>query len=181
MPREQVHVFLGHLGVRRSDPDFYKLSVMDHILGSGPGFTSRCSRRLRDEMGLCYSVSAGISSSAGEQPGTFTAYIGTSAENRQKAIDGFLEEIRRIRTEAPSESELQDVKDYLTGSYVFALERNSNLASYAIRARRFGLGYDFVERYPDLVRAISVDDVREAAKRHLHPDNLTVVSAGAST
>ena len=181
MPREQVHVFLGHLGVRRSDPDFYKLSVMDHILGSGPGFTSRCSRRLRDEMGLCYSVSAGISSSAGEEPGTFTAYIGTSAENRQKAIDGFLEEIRRIRTEAPSESELQDVKDYLTGSYVFALERNSNLASYAIRARRFGLGYDFVERYPDLVRAISVDDVREAAERHLHPDNLTVVSAGAST
>ena len=58
---------------------------------------------------------------------------------------------------------------------------SSNLASYAIRARRFGLGYDFVERYPDLVRAISVDDVREAAERHLHPDNLTVVSAGAST
>ena len=68
MPREQVHVFLGHLGVRRSDPDFYELSVMDHILGSGPGFTSRCSRRLRDEMGLCYSVSAGISSSAREHP-----------------------------------------------------------------------------------------------------------------
>jgi zinc protease len=163
------------------DPDFYKLSVMDHILGSGPGFTSRCSRRLRDEMGLCYAVSAGISASADEEPGTFTAYIGASAANRQKAIDGFLEEIRRIRSEAPSEAELQDVKDYLTGSYVFGLERNSNLAGYAIRARKFGLGYDFVERYPDIVRSITVDDVREAAERHLHPDNLTIVSAGAST
>lgn len=180
MPREQVHVFLGHRGIRRTDADFYKLSVMDHILGSGPGFTSRCSRKLRDEMGLCYSVSAGIAGSAGEEPGTFTAYIGTSPEHREKAVDGFLEEIRRIREEPPSLSELQDVKDYLTGSYVFALERNSNLAAYAIRAKRFGLGFDFVERYPDLVRAVSVEDVREVAERHLHPDRLTVVSAGAS-
>ncbi|MFK7740742.1 MAG: M16 family metallopeptidase [Planctomycetota bacterium] len=180
MPREQVHVFLGHAGVRRTDPDFYRLSVMDHILGTGPGFTSRCSRRLRDEQGLCYSVSAGIASSAGEEPGTFTAYIGTSPEHREKAVDGFLEEIRRIREEPPSAVELQDVQDYLTGSFVFALERSSNLAGYAIRARRYQLGFDFIERYPDIVRSITRDDVRAVAEQHLHPDLLTVVSAGAS-
>jgi zinc protease len=180
MPREQVHVFLGHLGIRRTHPDFYVLSVMDHVLGTGPGFTSRCSRKLRDEQGLCYSVSAGITASAGEEPGTFTAYIGTSPEHRQRAIDGFLEEIRRIRQEPVSAQELQDVKDYLTGSFVFGLERNTNLAAYAIRARRFGLGFDYMQRYPDLIRAITVEQVREAAERHLHPDKLVVVSAGAS-
>jgi zinc protease len=180
MPREQVHVFLGHLGIRRTHPDYYVLSVMDHVLGTGPGFTSRCSRKLRDEQGLCYSVSAGITGSAGEEPGTFTAYIGTSPEHRQKAVDGFLEEIRRIRQEPVSAQELQDVKDYLTGSFVFGLERNSNLAAYAIRARRFGLGFDFIQRYPDLVRAITAEQVRETAERHLHPDRLVVISAGAS-
>ena len=180
MAREQVHVYLGHLGIRRTDPDFYVLSVMDHILGTGPGFTSRCSRKLRDEQGLCYAVSAGITPSAGEEPGTFTAYIGCSPENRQRAIDGFLDEIRHIRTEPPTEQELQDVKDYLTGSFVFALERNNNLASYAIRAKRFGLGFDFLHRYPELIRAVSREDVRAAAERHLHPDRLVVVSAGAS-
>ncbi|MFM1870764.1 MAG: hypothetical protein RL398_186 [Planctomycetota bacterium] len=179
MAREQVHVYLGHLGIRRTDPDFYVLSVMDHILGTGPGFTSRCSKKLRDEQGLCYSVSAGITPSAGEQPGTFTAYIGTSPEHRTRAVDGFLEEIRRIRQEPPSEQELQDVKDYLTGSFVFALERNSNLASYAVRAKRFGLGFDYLHRYPELIRSITRDDVRAAAEKHLHPDRLVVVSAGA--
>lgn len=180
MAREQVHVYLGHVGIRRTHPDFYVLSVMDHILGTGPGFTSRCSRKLRDEQGLCYAVSAGITPSAGEEPGTFTAYIGTSPEHRQKAVDGFLDEIRRIRSEAPSAQELQDVKDYLTGSFVFALERNSNLAAYAIRARRFGLGFDFLHRYPGIVRSITAEQVREAAERHLHPDRLAVISAGAS-
>ncbi|MCA8977934.1 MAG: insulinase family protein [Planctomycetes bacterium] len=180
MAREQVHIYLGHLGIRRACPDFYVLSVMDHILGTGPGFTSRCARKLRDEQGLCYAVSAGITSSAGEEPGMFTAYIGTSPEHRQQAIDGFLAEIERIRSEPPSEQELDDVKQYLTGSFVFAFERNNNLASYAVRAKRFGLGFDFLHRYPDIIRAITAEQVRDAAERYLHPDRIAVISAGAS-
>jgi len=179
MPREQVHVFLGHVGIKRVDPDYYALSVMDHILGTGPGFTSRISKKLRDEQGLCYSVGAAITSSAGEEPGTFSAYIGTSPEHRQKAVDGFLHEMERMRTTLPSEQELGDVKDYLTGSFVFGLERNANLARYALRAKRFELGFDYVHRYPGLIRAVTRDDVRTVAEKHLHPDRVVIVSAGA--
>ncbi len=179
MPREQVHVLLGHAGITRTDPDYYALSVMDHVLGTGPGFTSRCARKLRDEQGLCYSVSAGITASAGEEPGTFTAYIGTSPQHRQKAIDGFRAEIELLRREAPTVDEVRDVQDYLTGSFAFGLERNSSLAAYAIRAKRFGLGFDFVRRYPDLIAAVTPEQVREVAVKHLHPDRMVTVSAGA--
>ncbi len=180
MAREQVHVYMGHVGVRRTDPDYYALAVMDHVLGTGPGFTSRCSKKLRDELGLCYSVSAGITASASEEPGMFTAYIGTSPEHRQRAIDGFLAEIERIRTEPPTQEELQDVLDYLTGSFVFGLERNTNLAGYAVRAKRYGLGFDFLHRYPDIIRGITRERVLEAAQKHLHPERMVTVSAGAS-
>ncbi len=180
MAREQVHVYMGHVGVRRTDPDFYALSVMDHVLGTGPGFTSRCSKKLRDEQGLCYSVSAGITASAAEEPGLFSAYIGTSPQHRQRAIDGFLAEIERIRTEPPSQDELTDVQDYLTGSFVFGLERNTNLAGYAIRAKRYGLGFDFLHDYPGIVRSITRDRVLEVAQKHLHPECMVTISAGAS-
>ena len=180
MEREQVHVYAGHVGIRREDPDFIALLVMDHVLGSGPGFTSRITQRLRDEMGLCYSVHASITSGAGLEPSAFAAYIGTSAEHRIRAVEVFREEIHRIRDTLPTEQELQDVKDYLTGSYVFGLERNSNLVGYAVRAKRYGLGYDFIHRYPELVTAVTRDDVRHVARTHLHPDNLIVVSAGAT-
>lgn len=179
MQREQVHVYLGHPGIRRENPDFYALLVMDHVLGSGPGFTSRISKRLRDEDGLCYSVHAAITSGAGEEPSCFAAYIGTSPEHRRKAIDGFLEEICRIREEPISQEELRDVQQYLTGSFVFALERNSNLANYAIRAKRFHLGFDYVHRYPVLIRSVTVDQVRDVARRYLHPNKVVIVSAGA--
>jgi zinc protease len=180
MKREQVHVFLGHPGIRRSDPDFYALSVMDHILGTGPGFTSRISRKLRDEMGLCYSVDAAITTSAREEPGCFAAYIGTSPEHRQRAIDGFLAEMRRIRDTLPTKQELADVQEYLTGSFVWQLERNAALARYAIRAKLYDLGFDYIDRYPKLIRSVTRDDVRRVAREHLDPDRVVVVSAGAS-
>lgn len=179
LPREQVHIFAGHPGVRRCEPDYIALLVLDHLLGSGPGFTSRIARRLRDEQGLCYSVFASITSNAGHQPGTFTAYIGTSDEHRAASIEGFRDEMRRIQQEPPGAEELRDVQDYLTGSYVFGLERNSNLSQYAVNAWRHGLGFDYLERYPDLVRAITADDVQRSAQRWLDPERMVVVSAGA--
>jgi zinc protease len=178
MAREQVHVYAGHIGIRRTHPDFYALSVMDHILGTGPGFTSRISRRLRDEQGLCYSVDAAISRSAREEPGCYVAYIGTSPEHRQRAIDGFVAEMKRMRKVPPSEEELRDVQDYLTGSFVWQLERNANLARYAIRVKRFDLGFDYLQRYPDLIRSVTREEVLRVAREHLHPDRMHVVSAG---
>ncbi|MCB9880501.1 MAG: insulinase family protein [Planctomycetes bacterium] len=176
--REQAHVYLGHLGVTRHDDDYYKLVVMDHILGSGPGFTSRITRKLRDEQGLCYSVFAGISGSADRERGLFTAYIGTSPGKEAVAIEGFLEEMRAIRETLPTETEIADVKAYLTGSFVWALERNSNLAAFLLRSERFGLGDDFVARYPDLIESVTRADVRDAAERHLDPDHYYLVTLG---
>jgi len=179
MKREQVHVFVGHPGIRRTDPDFYALSVMDHILGTGPGFTSRIARGLRDEQGLCYTVDAAITPSAREEPGCFSAYIGTSPDHRQRAIDGFLKEIRRIRDKLPSQREVDDVQQYLTGSFVWQLERNAALARYAIRAKLYGLGFDYIDRYPEYVRSVTRADVRRVARAHLDPDRVVIMSAGA--
>src|SRR5262249_19220791 len=54
----QLHFYMGHVGVRRNNPDYYKLLVMDNVLGTGPGFTDRLSARLRDREGLAYTVNA---------------------------------------------------------------------------------------------------------------------------
>ncbi len=176
--RSQVQIFLGHLGIRRTDADYYKLLVMDHVLGSGPGFTSRIARKLRDEQGLCYAVGAGITGSAGRERGLFTAYIGTTPTHQKVAIAGFLAEIKRIRSEPPTPEELADVQAYLTGSFVWGLERNSNLAGFLLRAERFSLGDDYVARFPDLINAVTTKEVREVAERHLDPNNYYLVTLG---
>ncbi len=176
--RQQVHVLLGHLGIRRSDPDYPALVVMDHILGTGPGFTNRIARRLRDEQGLAYSVDAQIASSAGRQPGMFQAYIGTSPDNVETAVQGFVEEIRRMRDTLVSPKELRLAQDYLTGSFVLGFERSSRRASYMALAERLGLPEDHLDKLPGQFAAVTRQDVRAAARRHLHPEALSLATGG---
>lgn len=176
--RKQVHLYLGHLGVRRSDPDYAALVLMDHVLGTGPGFTNRISRRLRDELGLAYTVHAAIHSSAGILPGTFTAYIGTSPEHARTAIEGFRAEIRRIQAEAPGEAELDLAKSYLLGSFPIGFERASRRSGYLVAAELHGFAPDHLTRLLHEFAAVSPEDVRRVAERHLRPDASCICAAG---
>ena len=176
--KEQVHIYLGHLGVTRNNPDFYRLFTMDHILGVGAGFTDRISKSLRDEQGLAYTVSANISFSAEKEPGTFTAYIGTSPENVEQAIEGFLQEIRRIRDDAVTEEELELVKNYISGSYVFNFETGSQLARYLVNIERYQLGDDFIWDFPNIIQDVTIEEIQEVSRKYLDPDNYYISGVG---
>ncbi len=175
----QTHVFVGHLGVTRDDPDYYSLLVMDNVLGVGPGFTDRLSSSLRDRQGLAYTVNASIAGSAGDRvPGLFVGYIGTFADKYLIARDGFVKEINRIRDEKATAQEVADAKKYLLGSLPFKLTTNEQVADQLLTAERFKLGFDFLAKYAAAVDKVTVADVQAAAKKHLDPKRLTVVSVG---
>jgi zinc protease len=175
----QLTVYLGHLGIKRDNPDYYKLLVMDHVLGTGPGFTDRLSASLRDRQGLAYSVSARITGNAGEEPGTFTGYVGTFPDKFAEVKDGFLKEIKKIRDEVPAKDEVDDAKQYLTGSLAFSLTTCEQAADLLIAIDRFKLGADYLNDYRKAVEMVTPDDVRAVAKKYLHPDQLVLVAAGA--
>jgi len=174
----QAHIFFGNLGIRRTHPDFYTLQVMDTILGGGAGLTARIPQKLRDELGLAYTTFAGITNSAGRDPGKFLAYIGTSPENVGASIDGFISEIEEIRCRRVSEEELVDAKAYLTGSFVFGFETNSQVARFLVNAELFALGFDYLERYPSYIEAVTGEGIQRAASSHLSTQDYVLVIAG---
>jgi zinc protease len=179
--RQQVQLVAGHLGIRRLDPRFAAAVVMDHVLGTGPGFTDRISKRLRDEEGLAYAVSANLSSSSGRAPGAFQAVIATSKEKVRAALRGFVEEIERIRRERVSADELHLVRQYLTGSFVLGFEKATRRAAHVVNAERFGLPDGHLDRF--LADLVTVDEaaIQECARTLLHPQQLVAAAAGPIT
>jgi zinc protease len=175
-----VHILLGHLGIRRKNPDFVVLQVLDVILGSGPGFTSRIPRRLRDEQGLAYTTYSDITGSSGIYPGRFAAYICTSPENRETALTGLLNEIRDLVEHGISQEELETAQDYLTGSFVFDVQSNALVARFLLSVELFGLGMDYLDRYPDMIRRVTREDVERVARLYLDTVNYTTVIVGPS-
>ncbi len=174
----QLHFYMGHPGVKRNNPDYYKLLVMDYVLGTGPGFTDRLSARLRDREGLAYTVTANISSSAGEEPGLFTCYIGTFPDKFAEVKKQFLEELNKIRDEPPTAQEVEDAKQYLLFNLPFRFTTNDNIATQLVYIERNGLGFDFLEQYRKAVGAVTPEDVQAVAKKFLDPTHMVLVAAG---
>jgi zinc protease len=174
----QLHFYLGHAGIRRDNPDYYKLLVMDYVLGTGPGFTDRLSARMRDRQGLAYTVSANITSTAAEEPGLFTCYIGTDAKNFDRVKGMFLEELNRLRAEKPTEEEVGDVKKYLLGSLPFQFTTDERIAARLLEAERYHLGFAYLETFPKQVSAVTPADVQAVARAYLDPSRMVLVAAG---
>ena len=77
-----------------------------------------------------------------------------------------------------SEKELDESRRYLIGSIPRALETNAAIASFLQTEEFFGLGLDYDARLPDLLGAVTLDDVNAAARRALDPDRAAIVIAG---
>ncbi len=174
----QLHFYMGHVGIRRSNPDFYKLLVMDYVLGVGPGFTDRLSSRLRDREGLAYTVTGTITSTADLEPGSFTCYIGTDNNNFERMKKEFLEELNRIRDETPKAQEVEDAKTYLLGNLNMHFTTTAGVAGQLLTIDRYHLGDDYLSDYRKAVAAVTPEDVQAVAKKYLDPAHMFLVAAG---
>lgn len=176
--KEQLHICLGHLGVRRKNPDFHSLRVLDVILGSGPGFTSRIPRKLRDEQGLAYTAYSDITGSSGLYPGRFMAYVATSPEKKERAIRGLLEEIESISEFGVTEHELQAARNYLTGSFVFEFQSNADVARFLVLGELFDLPEDYPQRFLKDIETVEREEVTRVARLYLDTINYSLVCVG---
>ena len=168
----QANIMIGHSGIARSHPDYYAVLVMNHILGGG-GFGSRLMDRIREEQGYAYSV--GSYFSARKHPGPFTVALQTKNESARQAIAETLAVIRHFRQEGAAEEEVEAAKAYLTNSFPLRLISNSDVAGMLPVLEFYGLGLDYPDRYPDIIGSVTLEQVRAAAKQHLHPDQFLQV------
>jgi zinc protease len=168
----QANIILGHVGIERSNPDFYAVSVMNYILGGG-GFSSRLVNRIRDELGLAYDVDSGFQ--ANVMPGPFAVRLQTRNVAAMQAITGVLQEIKRIRTEPVSDQELADAKAYLVGSFPLRLDTTVKLAALLTLIELHGLGLSYFEDYPKAIMAVTKEDVLRVADKYLHPEAYALV------
>ena len=147
-PGEQVHVLMGHLGIPRKHPDFDALAVADHILGSGPGFTDRLSRVVRDELGLAYSIGGGMTDSADILPGLFRVSVGTGPDEVEQVVAAVLEQISAMHQGDFSDEEVDRARRFLAGSWVFEYQTVEQRAERLMELERWGLGLDEPLRWP---------------------------------
>lgn len=160
--KKQAHILLGFLGVNNHDPDKYALEVLSNIL-SGQG--GRLFIELRDKQSLAYSVTS-INQSRMDK-GFLAAYIGTSPEKIDKAIEGIKNELTKLTQEKVSDEELERTKKSMIGNFEINLQKREALASEIAFSERYGLGFDSYKKHAKNISAVTSEDILRVAKKYI--------------
>ena len=175
--RRNLDVRIGHaLDLRRSDDDY--LALYAAVFALGGNFSSRLMQTVRDEQGLTYGTSASISDVSVEHDGHLSVAITLSQENLERGIAATREQIARVLDEGVAEDELARVRTTLAGRHVVGLATTAGLAVRLLINAERGFETGYLDRYPDLVHALTPEQVTDALRRYVQLDRLHTVVAG---
>lgn len=173
--KTQSDILLGWPGLARKDPDYMCANLTNTILGVF-GMMGRLGRNIRDEQGLAYYVYSQLEAGLGVGP--WAVIAGVNPANVEPTIQGVLAQVRRLRDEPVPTEDLADSQSFLTGSMPLRLETNEGVGAALLTIERYGLGLDYLQRFSDLVRAVTVHDVQAMALKYLDPDRYVLAVAG---
>ncbi|MGE0754729.1 MAG: M16 family metallopeptidase [Alphaproteobacteria bacterium] len=172
----QAMVIFGLPGVARHDTDFFPAYVLDHILAGGGSLTSRLGKELRINKGLTYGIGSTLDLAA--HAPVWRGSFATRNEQAGAALALLQDTLRDAVKNGISQKELDDAKQYITGSFVLGLDSNADIARYLISMQLFGLGRDYLASRNAMVEAVTLDQVNAVARRLIDVDRLRVVVVG---
>ena len=173
--KSQANVTMAYPTIDRHHPDYFALSTANVILGQ-LGLMGRLGATVRDRDGLAYHVSSSVA--AGEKNSLWTARAGVAPKDVDRAIDGIFAELDRIRREEVTADELADAQSYLTGSLPLGLESQAGVVDLLLSIERNGLGLDYLDRYPEIIRALTREQLLAAMQAHVDPERVAIGIAG---
>lgn len=176
MPEKtQTDILMGLPGPMRSAADYLDVKMANTVLGVF-GMMGRLGETVREKQGLAYYVQSRLQGGLGPSP--WSVSTGVSPDKVEQAIKSIQEEITRIQEELVPAEELADSQAYVTGSMPVSLETNDGLAGILGDIELYDLGLDYLQRYPDMINAITPERIQAAAQKYFSASQLAIAVVG---
>lgn len=171
----QTFIMAGHDGIRQDDPSWHAAQLVLYTLGGG-GFESRLMNVIREERGLTYGVSAGLS----VMDHAALVQVDTSTANRNagEVVRLIRQEWQKMASHGPTAEELADAKAYLTGALPLQLTSTPAIAEVLTGMQLDRRGVDYINERNSLLETVTPDDAKASARTLLRADRLTTVLVG---
>ncbi len=171
----QSSIAMGHLGMRRDEPDYYAVQVLNELFAGS--MASRLFATVRTEKGLAYAVTGGVGSDW-DHPGLARLWMTTKTGTTGAGIEALLEEARRLVAEPPTEAEVEEAKQSILAAFVFNSDSTREILSQQLTYEYFGYPLDWLARYAAGIEGVTVEQVRQAARERLHPERFAILVVG---
>ena len=175
-PKAAQSVFsFGTPGPSRSTPDYYPLTVMNHLLGGL--FQSRLNHDIREVKGYSYGVRSNFA--YGRGPGAFNAGGGIVSAKSDSALIGFMKHFRGVRGEEPfTDDEMVQGKESLIQSLPGRFASVNGIAAAVSSIYLQDLPETYFKDYANRINAVTKADLERVAKQYIDIDHLNLVIVG---
>ncbi|HMC23821.1 MAG TPA: pitrilysin family protein [Thermoanaerobaculia bacterium] len=170
----QTHIVIGAMAFAHNDPRRYAMSMIGMLFGGG--MSSRLFQRVREELGLAYSVYS--FQSFHEDAGMHGVYVGTTPETARAAVDVINDEMEKLASNGLSEEDMTAGKSQLKGQITLSLESPTSRMYRAAGVELYGEPYRTLDEVLALVDAIDTETVAAICKTYYAPGRQTLVSLG---
>nr|WP_294868051.1 pitrilysin family protein [uncultured Pseudogulbenkiania sp.] len=177
-PGTQTHMALGMPVITRDDPDYFPLLVGNYVLGGG-GFDARLMKEVRDKRGLTYGVSSNFSPY--QRAGEFAIGLSTRNDQAATALKVTRDTLQQFIEEGPSAAELEQAKANIIGGFPLRFDSNGKLLGYLGVIGLYQLPLTFLDDYVKHVAAVTPEQVRDAWRRRIHPEQMATVIVGPNS
>lgn len=174
-PSSQTHIMVGQPGVSRKDKDYFVLYVANHILG-GSGFGSRIMQEIREKRGLAYSSYSYFYPTL--RRGPFVIGMQTSNKQTEEALKVLNDTLISFVEEGPTALELQHAQKNITGGFALRIDSNSDISNYLGVIGFYDLPLNYLKDFNQHIESVSLEQIREAFKRRIHPDKMLTITVG---
>ena len=171
----QSTVAMLDLGIERSNPDYFAVTVMNEIFGGG--FSSRLFSNIRSKLGLAYSVGGGVGF-GWDRPGMTNIQMQTKSASTVEGIQALDKEIDDLQKNAATPEELKRAKDAILNSFIFQFDTPEKVLHEKMSYEFYHYPLDFLERYRSGVEKVTADDVTRVARKYVHKESLAVLVLG---
>ncbi|MDX8379759.1 MAG: pitrilysin family protein [Gallionella sp.] len=175
-PASQSHLLIGVPGMSRTDPDYFPLYVGNYILGGG-GFVSRLMNEVREKRGLAYSVYSYFMPL--KLPGPFQIGLQTKKSQANEALALVRKTLKNFVAHGPTAKELHAAKQNIVGGFPLRINSNRKILAYLSVIGFYDLPYRYLNDFQGRVERVTLAQIRDAFKRHIHPDAMATVMVGA--
>lgn len=172
----QGKVTIGSRAIKRDDPDYFPMLVLNEILGGG-GFTSRITISVRSNEGLAYSAGSAFNPAV-YWPGEFRASFESKNATVALATKIILDEIAKIRTSPVTDSELEVAKNSFIETFPRTFESKAGMLAVFVSDERTKRPAGFWQTYRDKIKAVTAEDVKRVANKYLDPEKMAIMIVG---
>ena len=175
-PASQAHLLVGMPSVARDDAEQIALQVGNYTLGGG-GFVSLLTKAVREDRGFAYSVYSYFDPKLVEGPFTIGLETKrTQADDALKVVNTVLDDFLK---RGPTPTQLKAAQDNIAGGFALRIDSNSKLAANLGVMAFYGLPTDWLDKYPERVRALTPEAVRSVFQKHVKPEQLVTIRTAA--